>query len=96
MENYGGRMATAAAMVGVFFFALASKMYKSTDSYMNMGGRLRLGKFPILAADTLPIWGYFCLSNHNLILNSYGDTHHSSWTKKTRYHKYARVGVKVA
>jgi hypothetical protein len=27
-------MATAAAMVGVFFFALASKMYKSTDSYI--------------------------------------------------------------
>ena len=21
------------------------------------------------------IWGYFCISNHNLILNSYGDTH---------------------
>ena len=22
-----------------------------------------------------PIWGYFCISDHNIILNSYGDTH---------------------
>ena len=23
-----------------------------------------------------PIWGCFCISNHNLILHSYSDTHH--------------------
>ncbi len=32
-----------------------------------------------------PMLGYFCISNHNLILNSYGDTHHSSWTKRTSF-----------
>ena len=32
-----------------------------------------------------PIWGYFCISNHNPILNSYGDTRHSSLTKKTSF-----------
>ncbi len=34
-----------------------------------------------------PIWFYFCISNHNIILNinSYGDTHHSSWTKRNSF-----------
>jgi hypothetical protein len=32
-----------------------------------------------------PIWVYFCISNHNIILNSYGDTHHSSWTKRNSF-----------
>jgi hypothetical protein len=30
-----------------------------------------------------PIWGYFCISDHNLILNIYGDTHDTSLTETT-------------
>ena len=39
-----------------------------------------------------PIWVYFCISNHNLILNSYGDIHHSSWTKRTGFVTQMRTG----
>ena len=37
------------------------------------------------ANKTRPHLFFFCISNHNLILNSYGDTHHSSWTKRTSF-----------
>jgi hypothetical protein len=30
------------------------------------------------------IWDYFCISDHNLILNSYGDTHQLSWRKNAQ------------
>ena len=37
------------------------------------------------ANETRPQLGLFCISNHNLIFNSYGDTHHSSGTKRTTF-----------
>ena len=40
--------------------------------------------YPMLLKLDL-IRGYFCISNHNLILSSYGETHHSSWTKRTSF-----------
>jgi hypothetical protein len=40
-----------------------------------------------------PIWGCFCISDHNLILDSCGDTHHSSWTNRTNFVTQMRSGT---
>ena len=32
-----------------------------------------------------PIWGYFGISDHNLILNSSGDTHGLSWAPSPNF-----------
>jgi hypothetical protein len=54
-----------------FFFPLSAR---GPTRRRNSTGLAELwGGWPI---ELDPIWGYFCISDHNLILDCYGDTHH--------------------